>query len=460
LSSYIGRGFFGNFHPYYIWKFFNIESIGSTRFLQLVFILGNKILLLFIAKKMSLITSLNDEIKITYFLTLSLILLAFTGYGDSVFILRSFLLLLFIYILLKFLTENKKKSFNLFILGLFSGLSMLWYIDIGIYINVLSLILIIFFVYRREFKNIFLISVSIIISWLLIYLIFPNDEMGEFWKNNFLIISTLEYIHGLIFPTPFLSNDARSTRALLIFLLTGFMIIMLIRNLNKKNLIFIISIIFLYLVSIVFFKYGLSRSDSTHIRIAQSFVYIPFFSLVIYLILKVNFFNNLLNTSKKKYTLNLLLLVIFFTVSNLEKKHESKNFKNIFNFKHSVNKLIKSEDSNFLSKEYINLIVYYNKLIEKDKCVTIFTNETAIPYFLKKPTCSRYYLKYTASPKVIQKNMVQDIIDKKPSFIIYKSDLDIYHDKENQRLELVNKYITTNYKFFKKFKHWEIYARN
>ena len=172
MSSYIGRGFFGNFHPYYIWKFFNIESIGSTRFLQLVFILGNKILLLFIAKKMSLITSLNDEIKITYFLTLSLILLAFTGYGDSVFILRSFLLLLFIYILLKFLTENKKKSFNLFILGLFSGLSMLWYIDIGIYINVLSLILIIFFVYRREFKNIFLISVSIIISWLLIYLIF------------------------------------------------------------------------------------------------------------------------------------------------------------------------------------------------------------------------------------------------------------------------------------------------
>ena len=125
-----------------------------------------------------------------------------------------------------------------------------------------------------------------------------------------------------------------------------------------------------------------------------------------------------------------------------------------------MNKLIKSEDNKFLSKEYINFIDYYKKLTERDKCVTVFTNEVAVPYFLKKPTCSKYYLMYTASPKEIQKNMIQDIIDKKPSFIIYKSDLDIYQDKEIQRLELVNNYITSNFKFFKKFKHWEIYARN
>ena len=44
-STYIARGFFGNFYPYLIWNFLDIETIGIVRFFDLIFILLNKILL-------------------------------------------------------------------------------------------------------------------------------------------------------------------------------------------------------------------------------------------------------------------------------------------------------------------------------------------------------------------------------------------------------------------------------
>ena len=38
----------------------------------------------------------------------------------------------------------------------------------------------------------------------------------------------------------------------------------------------------------------------------------------------------------------------------------------------------------FLNEDYKDLISYYKKLSSKDECVMIFTNEVAVPYFLKK----------------------------------------------------------------------------
>lgn len=457
LSSYVGRGFFGNFHPLFLWKFLDVESIGSVRFLHVLIIFFNKVLLLLISKKISTIIDLKNELRPIYFLLLSLILLSFTGYGDPVFFVRSFLLLLFIYVLLKFLSENKNKVIYSFVIGFFSSLSMFWYIDIGIFINFLIFLFLIFLIYRFELKNVFLIIVSIFSGWVLIYNLLPSDEISSFWENNFLIISTLEYIHGLIYPTPFLSKDARSTRALLIFLFTGLMIIFLIKDINKKNLNFLISIIFLYLASIIFFRYGLSRSDSSHIRIAQGILYIPFFSLILYAIFKSKKILNYLNNLKKIKILITFLLLLFLVISFSEKRYENKNILNVFKFKDSINRLIQTKDENYLNSDYRKFVKYYKNLISSEQCVMIFTNEVALSYFLKKPTCSKYYLKYTSTPEVIQKELIEDLREKTPNFIIYKSEIDIYHDSNKQRLYLVDNYIKRNYIPFEKYKHWEIY---
>ncbi len=452
LSSYVGRGFFGNFHPYLIWKIFDIESVGAVRFFHLFIILLNKILLLMISKKITELVDIDDNKKILFFSFLSIIFLSFTSYGEPVFIIRSLLLLLFIFFLLTFFSNYGSKK-SILVLGLISSASFFWYIDVGAYINLTSLILAFFFLIRLEIKNLIFFIFSILVGWGLIILIIPREEFKAFLDNTLLIFSTIEYIQGLIFPTPF-SGDFRSTRALLIFLITGTAIIYLLKDLNKKNLLFLISNFFLFLIGLIYFKYGLSRSDSVHIRVAQSFIYLPFFSILLYLI-----FSILKNKIKIKNYINISIIILFLFSSFIDKKYENKSVKNIIHSYSSINKLINYDDKIFLNQDYNDFISYYKKITSLDKCITLFTHEVALTYFLKKPSCSKFYLMYTATPEIIQNQLIQDIALKKPSFIVYNSNVDLY-GSNSDNLKLVNKFIISKYRFFEKFKHWEIYKIN
>ncbi len=447
-SSYITRGFFGNFHPYFIWKILGIESIGSIRFFHLTIILLNKILLLLIAKKITEMVDLKIDFKLIFFSLLSLIFLFFTSYGEPIFIIRSFLLLFYILILLNFFTNYKSRKF-IIILGLTTSLSIFWFIDISAYINLITLILAIFFLIRSEFKNLLLLIISTITIWTLCFFVFPLG-FDAFIANTLSVISTIEYIQGLIYPTPF-SGDFRSTRALMMFLVSGALIIYLIKDLNHNNLHFILSAIFLFLIGLIHFKYGLSRSDSAHIKIGQSFAYLPFFAVLIFIILR-----NLRKKINLNFYLSSLLIILFLIFINIEKKYENKNIFNVISSFSSINKLLSYEDNVYLDKDYNNFVIYYKNLTDIDKCVTIFTHETALIYFLKKPSCSKFYKMYTASPRNIQNQIIEDIDLKKPTFIVYNSNKDLYGSNRDN-LELVNKFITSNYQFYEKFKNWEIY---
>tara|TARA_B100000965_G_scaffold103328_1_gene85088 strand:- start:2179 stop:4017 length:1839 start_codon:yes stop_codon:yes gene_type:complete len=456
-SSYIVRGLFGDFYPYFLWNTFGVESVGVTRLFQLVIIFLNKLLLLMIARNISLIVNLKKEIQIIYFLFLSITFLSFQGYGSPIFLTRSFLLLLFILIFLKFLDNYKSGLIYIPIIGFFSSVSFFWYIDIGFYINIFIFILFLFFLIKFELKNILVLSISIILGWLFFYLVIPKEEFSEFLNNSYLIFSTLNYIHGLIFPTPFISLDARSTRALLIFLITALLITKAIsKNIEEKEFIFFISLFFLILISCLYFNYGLSRSDSSHIKVAQGFIYIPFFSILFFYILKnlnINVNKSVLNKFKKfKVGILLLIVVLIF----IEKKYEDKKIINLPTSFNSIKELINFEDKNYLSKDYQEFIQYYADVSKSDNCITIFTNEIAIYYFLKKPSCSKYFNMWTATPEEIQSEMIKDFKSNRPKFILYESEKDVFKISQ-ERLLLVNAFILENYVFYEKFKYWDIY---
>lgn len=457
-SSYVVRGFFGDFYPYFLWNFFGVESIGITRFFYLVFILFNKILLILIARKLSLIVYLRNENYIYYFLFLSAVFLFFQSYGNHLFILRSFLILLFALVLLNFLSNRKTNHIHCLIIGFFSSISFFWYIDIGIYINTLIFILVLFLIIRFEFKSLISLILGTLTGWVIFYLSIPKLEFLEFIKNSFLIISTLNDIHSITFPTPFISMDARSTKAMILFLITGFLIIYAINNLEEKNnKIYLTSIIFLFLISCLYFSYGLSRSDSPHIRVATGFIYIPFLSMIFYLILrKINF-----DAKKKfevfKYSKKIILSLIILSIF-IDKKYEDKKVIYIKDSFSEIQKLIKYDDNSFLRNDYKEFLDYYQDLSKNDDCITIFTNEVAIYYFLKKPSCSKYYFMWTASPKEIQLQMIEDIREKKPTYILYKSDKDLFYDSDKSLLN-INTFIKKSYIFYEKFKNWEIYKK-
>jgi len=458
-SSYIVRGFFGDFYPFFVWKISNIESIGITRFFSILFVFFNKILLLLIAKKLCTISNLRKDFQIIYFLFLSIVFISYQGYGAPIFTPRSFLLLLFIYVFLNFLSNYRLNNFYVPIIGLFSSVSFFWYIDIGLYINFFIFILLLFFLIKLEFRNFLSLFFSIILGWLIFYSLISNHEFLEFVNNTFLILTTLNYIHGLVFPTPFISMDFRTIKSLLLFLFSGLMIIKSVNyNEEKKYFIFLASVIFLFFISCIYFNYGLSRSDGPHIRIATGYIFITFFVLGLFYFLKQlesKYTKESKNLKYINYTLILFVLIAVF----IDKKYEDKKVVNLKNSFQTINQLIYFQDSQYISKEYKSLIIRYGDLTKDDKCVTIFTNEVAMYYFLKKPSCSKYYYMWAAKPQLIQRKIVEDINEKKPTYILYKSDSDLFYNSD-KNLIFVNQYIKNNFSFFEKFLNWEIYKIN
>ena len=50
----------------------------------------------------------------------------------------------------------------------------------------------------------------------------------------------------------------------------------------------------------------------------------------------------------------------------------------------SIKFLINQSDDMYLNQDHIEFIDFFKKISKNDKCVQNFTNETAIPYLLKK----------------------------------------------------------------------------
>ena len=94
---------------------------------------------------------------------------------------------------------------------------MFWYVDIGIYINTILLILCIYLIVIKKIKLSLLLLFTSLVGWFFFYLAFSSVEFKEILINIKNAISTIEYVHGLIFPTPFLSLDTRSTKSVIFF---------------------------------------------------------------------------------------------------------------------------------------------------------------------------------------------------------------------------------------------------
>ena len=456
-SSYIGRGLFGNFYNYFAWKIFDTNTVGISRYIPLIFTLLNKLILILIAKSLIEKTNSDKIIKNIFFIILGFLVIDLFDYditAGSYF--RLFLLLVLILLLLKYFETFEKTSFSMFVIGLLSSISLFWFIDIGFFVNFIILFLFIFLFLNKLYTNITLLTVSIILGWTIFYINLGKIEFIEFIINTYNIIETIEYIQGLIYPTPFFSKDTRSTKALLIILLTGLLIInILINKKNKNSFNLKLSLIFLFLISCVSFKIALSRSDTVHIKAGVLLSYIPFYFILIkYLIENYKIINYLKRTNIPKNFFLILIFTIFSIFMFL--KDENTNIKNITNFYSSSKSLINKNDFSFVNNDYKEFIIYYRNLIQDEKCVLIFTNENALPYFLKKPTCSKFYTAYTSSPESLQKRFIEEISDKIPSYVVYESQID-YYDKPNVTLNIVNNYILDNYTLLENINKWTIY---
>ena len=466
IDSYITVGFFHEILNVLIgFKIFDIFSIGSSRFSIMLSILVFKFLLIIFIYKLTVIQKLTENFKILFFILISLIALSmtsFTIYNSGILHYRDLPLILFLILLIPIISNEKMVIFYCFLIGAMSAISMFWGLDKGAYLNLTLASLILFLIIKKDFDKSVWIILGAIITWILFYKIFGQEEFKSFFYNTKEIYQSMDWIHGIIHPEPFSSDQhsARATKILLILILSGLLII----NINffkYQNILneYKVLLIFIFIISIITYKTALGRSDGPHIRSVTGLplllLCIITLNLIFDFILKnkkyLKIFQNIANF-KNTLIFMFILLSIFF-LPNL-------NFKNIVSFKSSVKNYVNLSDEFFLTERQNLLIKRYNNLTIEDKCILIFTYDAAVPYLLKKPSCNKYYSVWNIANKKNQNLFIKSIERRKPNFILlggqYKNPIDIGIEP-HKRLPIIYNFIMKNYLLDENVLDWSIY---
>ena len=471
IDSYIIIGLFNEIlNPLIGFKIFDILSIGSSRFSSLLSILVFKIFLIIFIYKLTTIQRMTENFKILFFILISLIALYMTSYNIGIFSYRELPLIIFLILLIPIISNEKMVILYCFLIGTMSTISMLWGIDSGAYLNLTLASLILFLIIKKDFNKSIWIILGTIISWILFYKIFGLEEFKSFLYNTKEIYQSMDWVHGIIHPEPFSSDEhsARATKILLILIFSGLLTINLnffrYKNISNESKILLI---FILILSIITYKTALGRSDGPHIRsvtgLPMLLLCIIILNLFFDFILKnkkyLKIFQNITNF---KNTIILILIsssIFIIFMSNF-------NFQNIISFKSRVKNYVSTSDEFFLAEHQKLLIKKYNNLTITDKCVQIFTYDVAIPYLLKKPSCNKYFFLWNIGNKKNQNLFIESIENRKPNFILLLLDGELEklnYEKiptffsPSKMLPIIHNFIMENYYLNENVFHWNIY---
>ena len=459
-GTFFDYGFLGNGIGIFFNYIFDDYSIGIQRFSFKFLILLNKILITLICRKIIISLDFTSKKEIL-FLIFGLSTITLASFYENVTPLhpRIFIYLIFTLLVFNIITSKKNNVIISLLAGFFSLLSLLFYWDIGTYVNVLLAIVLIYLFLIKRFGDFYKIILGIILSWLIFYSLIPNNEFKEFINQYFIILNISDYLIGIEFPKPFTDKSTRHTKALLLIILSGvFLINYIFDKLKNESLESKFFLFFLFVSSIIFFKSGLMRSDGPHIKYSSGlYTLLIFFFISYYLI---NFISNLkfftkinIFFEKKNYLfiLSILICFLFFFQNNY------LNFLNIFNPNKNFQMITKIDDKEFLDNDYYKFLKIYKDLIKDENCVQQFTDDNAIPYLIDKPTCTKYYVNAHIIQNWTENNFIKELRDTAPNYIVYSSKINWFKNRNNA--PNADKFILDNYFLYKDLAPWIIYKK-
>ena len=451
-GSYISKGIiYEVLGPKYIWKLFNQESIGLLRFLDIFCVFLTKFILIFLSFELSKNTNLNPFFKSIFFVFLTIIFLACTNYtssynnGDGVSAnlikFREIPVLLTLLLFIKSLKNIDQIHTPYIFIGFLTVFTFFWSIDRAIVLNLLVLSIIIFLIINKNYKNIIILILSSIFFWLFSYFLL-KEEFAFFISNTIGILTEMPKINGLMHPIPFSdgANASRSTKTILSILLS--LLISFSFFFNKKSIMpyrLKISLSTISLVSFLSYIYALGRTDYTHLKQVFGF---PVIFLSFYLLFNLFYFIQHKFAfdkydSKKILIILTPLILLFFLNFNID-------YKNIISFKSRFIEYVELKDKSFLSIEDNNFVRQTSSLIKEEKCIQLYTNDSALLYLLKKPNCTKYFYVAIIGSKKNQINLINKL--NTTNFIIGNGTIDNNMILNKWAISLDIKYpLLTNY---------------
>ena len=342
--------------------------------------------------------------------------------------------------------SNNKTLFSIFCISVLSVVSMLWGVDRGIVCNILIIIIFFYLFLNKKNKEIFSLVFFIILNWFLLYLIL-NKEFSYFINNTFLIFKEMNYIHGLIHPSPFTDqpNSSRATKTLILILICIMISINLISK-KKYPKEFVKLIIFFTIISIGSYLYALGRSDGPHIKNSFGFPLITFVIFITYFLLKkMKKFSQI-----KFFSFNFVMLIFIVSSLNIE-------LSNLFSFKKRFQNYIYLDDHFFLSDKEKKLVQFLEPKVKDLECIQLFSNDAILYYLLRKKSCTKYYFVWSASSINNQKRFKNDL--QKVDLIINGGKKNLWDYPLNEKLFLVDAYINKNFYISDSYEDWNILIR-
>ena len=454
-STIHNYGFIGNNLGLFSNFVLGYYSIGSITFISLMLVYLNKFFIILISKKIISYLNFEDTLKKLLFIIFTFFLIfSIPHYFGGP---RTSLFLFFILLLGTALCDSTFSKFKFFIVGIFSVISLLWWFDIGFYTNLLIILTAIYLVLNKENEKLLVLLVSIISSWSLFLLIISPEEIKElFYQLNF-IYSTSHYSLSIEYIKPFSANSGRWTKALIIIYMASLMLIHL--NFSKKffvNYKVKVFISLLFVAGVILFNDALMRSDSMHVK-SSSGLYTSVFVLLILIFLfqRIKIIRKIkkLNYNLKFISFNIIVFIfltfIFFS---------SVKITNIFYVKNNIEKLIKAEDNLFLDNNLSTFLKRYKELSKTDDCVQVLSSDVAVPYFLKKPSCTQFFMPVFILNGITESKFIDQLNKSAPNIILFKSPNIVLLETLN--MPNVLRHVEEKYSFHENYKGYIFYKKN
>ena len=480
-NSYITVGvFFELFATSFIWKLLGLETIGAARLQDLILNLIFKISLLFLSYQITKKFILEENKKILSFLLLSFVMLNLNNFNiweTHLLVYRDLPLVLFLIFFVEVFNNKNFSNFFAFVLGSFSVLSILWGLDRGAYLNLNLFLLFFLLIFRGEMKKSIFLIIGFSLGWIIFFSINAQNEAKFFIENSLSIYQNHGFINGIIHPIPFSDdpNSWRATKSIISILICGLILIYLFVFNNKKfsNQSKML-LVFVFIISITSYMNALSRSDGNHMKESFGFplIFLSIFIINNILHIKSNFFYQQSKNLKKSFFLFVLVVQIFFLflMSKFAIGYSSKayspivttiNIENIKTFNSRFDRFINTMDDCYLDNKLLDVVNYYKFIAKNDKCVQIFNYDAAIPYLVKKYSCTKYSFIWELGSKTNQLKFIEELKLSKPNYILLHGPQDFYGGiSASERLPYVYKYILDNYSKHKQIYEWIFYKIN
>jgi hypothetical protein len=449
-GSYVTVGiFYETLSSKIIWILFDNVSIGLSRFAEIFYILLLKIFLIYLSFILTKFLKLNGLYKNFFFLINSLIFLSLSDYNTASTDLISFReipIIIFFILFIHLLSSSYQKTI-LFFISILSVSTLLWSVDRGLVCNLLIFLILLHLITKKDFKNFLVLVFFLTFSWLVSFLIMEH-EFKFFLENTISVYKEMNYIHGLIHPTPFSSDDnaSRATKTIILISLCMLISLNLIFSTNKyfsnrfKIILFCLSII-----CFASYLYALGRSDGPHIKNSFGYpvIFLSIYSSYLCLIKISNL--NLRNSKLLIYITTIFLLLIFV---------QKLNYNNIINYNERFKIFSNLADTHFMNEDEAMFVAEIAPLIDKFNCIQLFSNDAILNYLLKKKSCTKFYFVWSAASLKKQNEFISELNN--ADVIISKGQKNNWDMPLSKKMFVAQKYIDDNYYFYKSINKWNI----